>query len=123
MLIPKKMACQDESFCSFYAKYCGCRKAGFNGCKGSPQEVLLGALRGKQRTKQSILCFVARWYHAPFMADTLEPKPVGDAVVVSLQGGSPFVLKVSNPTLSGAGSRTAPQPSTMDGAPCSPGKR
>ncbi|MBZ5568560.1 MAG: DUF2326 domain-containing protein, partial [Acidobacteriia bacterium] len=40
-----------------------------------------------------------------------------EGVVASLQGGSPFVEKVSNPTLSRAGSRTAPQPSTMDGTP------
>jgi Transposase, Mutator family len=35
-----------------------------------------------------------------------------DRVVVSLQGGSPFLSKVCNPTLPRAGLRTAPQPLT-----------
>src|ERR1035437_4762312 len=34
---------------------------------------------------------------------------LGNRVIVSLQGGSPFLSKVSNPTLPRAGSRTAPQ--------------
>ncbi|HEX7425268.1 MAG TPA: hypothetical protein VF311_15480 [Terriglobales bacterium] len=45
-----------------------------------------------------------------------------DRVVVSLQGGSPFLSKVCNPTLPRAGLRTAPQPSTMDGTPSDSGR-
>ena len=43
----------------------------------------------------------------------------GDSVIASSQGGSPFLEKVSNPTLPRIGSRTAPQPSTMAGTPSS----
>src|ERR1019366_2409836 len=42
---------------------------------------------------------------------------LGNRVIVSLQGGSPFLSKVSTPTLPRAGSRTPPQPSTMEGTP------
>src|SRR5215470_17206639 len=41
----------------------------------------------------------------------------GESVIASPQGGSPFLEKVSNPTLPRIGSRTAPQPLTRNGPP------
>jgi hypothetical protein len=41
----------------------------------------------------------------------------GEGVIAFLQGGSPFQMKVSNPTLPRIGSRTAPQPLTRNGPP------
>src|ERR1017187_254042 len=38
-------------------------------------------------------------------------------------GGSPFLSKVSNPTLPRAGRTPPPQPSPMDGTPCVGGPR
>src|SRR6516162_11319153 len=43
----------------------------------------------------------------------------GDGVTASLQGGSPFLENVSNPTLPRIGSRNAPQPPTTVGTPSS----